>query len=55
MKDKKEFPKAVYVGFVGMLMLYLPIAILGYTTYGIKCKESILDNADPSAVKTTIK
>lgn len=57
MRDKKQFPKAVYFGFVGMLMLYLPIAILGYATYGVECKKSdnILDNADAGGVKTVVK
>ena len=55
MEDSKKFPKAVYIGFVGMLLLYLPIAIFGYATYGVKCDENILNNADAGPVKTMIK
>lgn len=56
MSEKKSFPKAVYLGFTGMLLIYLPIAIGGYAIYGKECLKTsnILENTDAGFVTTVI-
>ncbi|GIY44720.1 aa_trans domain-containing protein [Caerostris extrusa] len=34
MKDRTQFPKAATFGFLTLLVLYLPVAVLGYLVYG---------------------
>lgn len=57
MKDKSKFPKAVYVAFVGLLLIYLPISAGGYAVYGDECrlKDNILKNLKHSdLIKSTV-
>ncbi|KAF7488861.1 Sodium-coupled neutral amino acid transporter 2 [Sarcoptes scabiei] len=46
MKNKKDFSKAVFFGFIGLILIYLPTAGLGYRTFGSGTKFNILMNFD---------
>ena len=34
MRRKTDFVKSVSVGFVGLLLIFLPVAVVGYAVYG---------------------
>ncbi|KAH9414476.1 hypothetical protein DERP_014620 [Dermatophagoides pteronyssinus] len=44
MRDKNQFSKAVIFGFLGLLLLYVPVATFGYTAFGIHSEANILNN-----------
>uniref|UniRef100_T1KQS2 Amino acid transporter transmembrane domain-containing protein n=1 Tax=Tetranychus urticae TaxID=32264 RepID=T1KQS2_TETUR len=50
MKDKSKFTMSVIIGFVALLALYLPTAILGYLTYGNTVKNNIISTI-PDGIK----
>ncbi|XP_065557239.1 uncharacterized protein LOC136025283 isoform X2 [Artemia franciscana] len=44
MKDKTKFPKAVAIAFVGLMLIYFPMATTGYYVYGDSVDSNILNN-----------
>ncbi|XP_017494281.1 PREDICTED: amino acid transporter ANTL2-like [Rhagoletis zephyria] len=54
MKEKTKFPIAVVFGFIGLILLYLPTAGLGYGTFGHSVKSSILKNLETGTFITVI-
>ncbi|GIY12405.1 amino acid transporter AVT1E [Caerostris extrusa] len=55
MKNRNDFPKAATMGFAFLLLLYLPVAVLGYVTYGDKVEEDVIDSITPSTIKSIIQ
>ncbi|GFR17418.1 aa_trans domain-containing protein [Trichonephila clavata] len=55
MKDRKEFPKSVFLAFALVLFLYLPLSILGCLVYGDQLTENVLDSVPSSIFKTSIE
>ncbi|GFY40902.1 amino acid transporter AVT1E [Trichonephila inaurata madagascariensis] len=55
MKNRNDFPKAATVGFAFLILLYLPVAILGYVVYGDKVQADIIDSISPSTIKSIIQ
>ncbi|XP_055936791.1 uncharacterized protein LOC129966393 [Argiope bruennichi] len=55
MKNRDEFSKAATIGFVVILLLYLPVAILGYVVYGDKLMPDVLQSISPSVIKNIIQ
>lgn len=54
MKDKSKFTIAVIVGFILLIFIYLPVAIVGYSFYGPATASNIVENLDPSVLSVTI-
>jgi len=44
MKDKRKFPYSVLVGFIVLILLYAPTAVMGFLTFGQKTKGNIILN-----------
>ncbi|KAG8184418.1 hypothetical protein JTE90_004588 [Oedothorax gibbosus] len=54
MKDRNKFTKAAVFGFVVLLVLYLPVAVLGYYVYGDSLPPNVLDSLPDSVIKKII-
>ncbi|XP_054155610.1 uncharacterized protein LOC128954069 [Oppia nitens] len=54
MKEKDKFPKAVIYGFIGLLLLYIPVSGGGYGVFGDQTAENIVQNLPQSALTTVI-
>jgi len=54
MRDKTKFPAAVTVGFLMLLLLYLPIAFGGYALYGKSVAPNVLVNIPDGTLITII-
>ncbi|GIY87883.1 aa_trans domain-containing protein [Caerostris darwini] len=52
MKNQDDFPKAITIGLIFLLFLYLPVACLGYITYGNRLKTDVLLCMSPSIIKS---
>ncbi|XP_035213521.1 amino acid transporter AVT1J-like isoform X1 [Stegodyphus dumicola] len=52
MKDRSQFPKAALIGFAVLILLYLPVAVLGYSVYGEDVKSSVIESLPDSNIKT---
>ncbi|XP_053211723.1 uncharacterized protein LOC128395335 isoform X1 [Panonychus citri] len=50
MRDKSKFTHSVVIGFLTLLTLYIPIAIMGYITYGLGVKDNIISSI-PNGIK----
>ncbi|XP_053211728.1 LOW QUALITY PROTEIN: proton-coupled amino acid transporter 1-like [Panonychus citri] len=50
MRDKSKFTRSVVIGFSTLLALYIPIAIMGFITYGLGVKNNIILSI-PNGVK----
>lgn len=44
MKDKRKFPMSVLIGFIMLIILYAPIAYIGYMTFGTLTLKNIILN-----------
>lgn len=44
MKDKRKFPKSVLIGFIMLIILYAPIAIIGFMAFGDDTNKNIIIN-----------
>ncbi|GFR06532.1 amino acid transporter AVT1E [Trichonephila clavata] len=55
MKNRNDFPKAATMGFAFLILLYLPVAVLGYVVYGDKVQADIIDSISPSTIKSIIQ
>ncbi|CAG2177486.1 unnamed protein product [Oppiella nova] len=55
MKNKEEFPRAVTFGFIGLLMLYIPVSGGGYGVYGTSVHPSIIEDLPANGLTTTIQ
>jgi vesicular inhibitory amino acid transporter len=54
MEDKRKFPQAVVVAFTLLIILFVPISVTGFVTYGGDLKPNILFNLPNSIMKTGI-
>ncbi|GIX79464.1 aa_trans domain-containing protein [Caerostris extrusa] len=54
MKDRTQFPKAATFDFWHSLVLYLPVAVLGYLVYGNTLVPNVLDALPYSIPKSVI-
>ncbi|KAG8184420.1 hypothetical protein JTE90_004590 [Oedothorax gibbosus] len=54
MKNRNDFPKAAIAGFIFLLILYVPVAVLGYSVYGDKVESDVIDSLPHSTIKTII-
>ncbi|GFY40900.1 aa_trans domain-containing protein [Trichonephila inaurata madagascariensis] len=48
------FPKAASIGFLALLLLYMPVAVLGYYVYGESLSANVLDSLPYSVTKSVI-
>ncbi|GBN01106.1 hypothetical protein AVEN_91218-1 [Araneus ventricosus] len=55
MNNRDEFSKATTIGFVVILLLYLPVSILGYVVYGDTLRADVLQSISPSVIKGAIQ
>ncbi|GBN38749.1 Amino acid transporter AVT1E [Araneus ventricosus] len=55
MRNRNDFAKAATMGFAFLLLLYLPVAILGYATYGDQVQDDVIDSISGSTVKSIIQ
>lgn len=53
MKDKRKFPASVLVGFIVLILLYAPTAVVGFLTYGEKTLGNIMLNLPDGPRKLT--
>ncbi|GIY87877.1 hypothetical protein CDAR_499711 [Caerostris darwini] len=54
MKDRTQFPKAATFGFLTLLVLYIPVAVLGYLVYGNTLAPNVVDALPYSIPKSVI-
>ncbi|XP_054154352.1 uncharacterized protein LOC128952915 [Oppia nitens] len=54
MKDRTKFPIAVVVGFIILIILYLPVSIAGFTVFGSSVSSDILNSVSIGGLRTTI-
>ncbi|UYV83376.1 hypothetical protein LAZ67_23000819 [Cordylochernes scorpioides] len=55
MRDRTQFPKAVLISFIGLLLLYLPVSVGGYQVYGTSLSDNILENLPEGPLRLTIE
>ncbi|OTF69096.1 amino acid transporter-like protein, partial [Euroglyphus maynei] len=53
MRDKNQFSRAVIFGFIGLLMLYIPVASFGYAAFGMDASANILNNFESDKLLDT--
>lgn len=46
MADRALFSRSVVIAFLGLLLMYLPVAVTGYAVLGVKVEGNILLNVD---------
>lgn len=44
MRQPEKFGKAIFLAYFILLLMYLPVAICGYSVYGVNSKDNILEN-----------
>ena len=54
MKEKEKFSKAVIFGFIGLLLLYVPVSGGGYLVFGQNVQSDIIANMKSSVLTTVI-
>ena len=52
MKNKSKFTTAVILAFILLLIIYLPVAVAGYATYGLSLRPNVMRNLIHSPVVT---
>ncbi|XP_035213528.1 amino acid transporter AVT1D-like isoform X2 [Stegodyphus dumicola] len=55
MRDRSQFPKAVTIGFSVLLLLYLPVAVLGYSVYGKDLNPDIIQTLPDSSLRSAVE
>ncbi|XP_054713383.1 uncharacterized protein LOC129222852 [Uloborus diversus] len=55
MKDSKQFSKAAIAGFSVLLLLYVPVAVMGYKAYGDTLDTNVILSLPESSVKVVIE
>uniref|UniRef100_A0A1I8AL39 Aa_trans domain-containing protein n=1 Tax=Steinernema glaseri TaxID=37863 RepID=A0A1I8AL39_9BILA len=53
MKRPKDFTKSCIVGFAIVALLYMPMSIYAYTTYGDSLKDSVINSIQTSWIQET--
>ncbi|CAG5130404.1 unnamed protein product [Candidula unifasciata] len=47
MKEPEKFGRAIFIAYCIVLLMYLPVAICGYTVYGTQAADNILETMSP--------
>ncbi|BFZ10134.1 hypothetical protein BsWGS_13173 [Bradybaena similaris] len=47
MKEPEKFGRAIFIAYFIVLLMYLPVAISGYTIYGAQAADNILESMSP--------
>ncbi|KAG8179251.1 hypothetical protein JTE90_006151 [Oedothorax gibbosus] len=55
MADRRKFHKAALIGFIGILLLYLPVTVVGYAVVGHSVPPNILDAIGKGTLRTVIE
>ncbi|XP_015927645.1 uncharacterized protein [Parasteatoda tepidariorum] len=55
MKNKHKFPTAVSIGFIALVLMYLPVASLGYHVYGSSLSDNVIQSLPRSVFKTIVE
>ncbi|XP_076333571.1 uncharacterized protein LOC143237823 isoform X2 [Tachypleus tridentatus] len=55
MKDRTKFPISVTIAFIVLLVLYVPVASIGYAVYGGNVETNVLLSVTPGPIRTTIE
>ncbi|KFM73288.1 Proton-coupled amino acid transporter 3, partial [Stegodyphus mimosarum] len=55
MRDRTQFPKAAIIGFSVLLLLYLPVAVLGYSVYGKDLNPDIIQTLPDSTLRSAVE
>ncbi|KAI3385429.1 hypothetical protein SNEBB_010257 [Seison nebaliae] len=55
MKDQNKFYKSAILGFVGLLLMYLPVSIAGYALFGTDVKSNILQSISPDLYRISLQ
>uniref|UniRef100_A0A7E4VHV6 Aa_trans domain-containing protein n=1 Tax=Panagrellus redivivus TaxID=6233 RepID=A0A7E4VHV6_PANRE len=54
MKQPHEFTKSVVMGFLALFVLYIPVSIMGYLTYGDSLRDSVINSIQNQGIQQTI-
>ncbi|KAJ6220430.1 hypothetical protein RDWZM_006242, partial [Blomia tropicalis] len=55
MKEKEKFPRAVMFGYVALVLIYVPVAALGYATEGANVSTNIIDHLSNGVMVTIVR
>ncbi|XP_054713396.1 uncharacterized protein LOC129222860 [Uloborus diversus] len=55
MRDRTQFSKAASIGFGSLLLLYLPVAVMGYAVFGDNLKSDVIMSLPNSSIKSAIE
>ncbi|RWS09375.1 amino acid transporter ANT1-like protein [Dinothrombium tinctorium] len=54
MKNKQQFPVAVIIGFLILLIIYYPLAVGGFLVYGDKVDDNVLNTTQNGTITTIV-
>lgn len=54
MKDRSKFPTAVIVGFIGLLILYMPVSVTGYAIFGGAVDPNVVMSISRGPIRVTV-
>ncbi|BFZ24661.1 hypothetical protein BsWGS_27700 [Bradybaena similaris] len=55
MKNPEKFGRAIFISYMIVLLMYLPVAISGYKVYGINAKDNILESVSHGPMLYTVQ
>lgn len=55
MRNPNRFHVAVIISYIILLIFYLPVSLLGYSTYGSDVKDNILENLPKNALRYIVE
>ncbi|XP_067675354.1 uncharacterized protein [Haliotis asinina] len=55
MKDHKQFGKAVFLAYMIVLAMYIPVSVAGYYVYGRDTQANILQTVSPGPMLVTVQ
>ncbi|XP_059143840.1 uncharacterized protein LOC131931155 isoform X2 [Physella acuta] len=55
MKNPEKFGLAIFISYMIVLAMYLPVAVTGYMVYGINTNDNILQSVSPGPMQYTVE